>query len=209
MIAVAKRRDRYPNFEMLLRAEGTDCFLIDCYRRPSSVAIIAPHGGKIEPGTSTIATKIAANDYCLYRFEGRKPQNNWDLHITSSRFDEPQCLTLISVCDHVVAIHGCEGKEPVVYMGGRDLCLLNAIRDRFDAVGIPTGMHRNPDLQGIHSKNICNRGRRGRGVQLEVTYGLRSSLMAMAPSEGELSLATFAATVRSAIDAVAGQGFGR
>ena len=29
----------------------------------------------------------------------------------------------------------------VAYMGGRDSCLLNAIRDRFDAVGIPAGMH--------------------------------------------------------------------
>jgi phage replication-related protein YjqB (UPF0714/DUF867 family) len=203
MIALAKRRDKYPNFEVLRRSEGGGNFRIDCCIRQSPVAIIAPHGGNIEPGTSAIATKIAADDYCLYCFEGRKPRDNWDLHITSTHFDEPQCLTLISRCDRVVAIHGCNGQQPIVYMGGLDQCLLDAIRNHFDEVGILTGTHNNPDLQGIHSKNICNRGRRGQGVQLEVSYGLRSALIAIVPSEGTLSLATFAAAVRSAIDKVA------
>jgi len=202
-MAGAKRRDKYPNFEMLRRAERADDFRIDCHPRPSVVAIIAPHGGKIEPGTSTIAAAIAADDYCLYRFEGRKRRENRDLHITSTHFDEPECLTLISGCDQVVAVHGCEGDEQVVYMGGLDLGLRNAIRGRFDAVGIITGIHDDPDLQGINSKNICNRGRRERGVQLEITYRLRSDLMATTPSEGAPTLATFAAAVRTAIDAVA------
>jgi phage replication-related protein YjqB (UPF0714/DUF867 family) len=201
-MAGAKRRDKYLNFEMLRRAERADDFRIDFRPRPSVVAIIAPHGGKIEPGTSTIAAAIAADDYCLYRFEGRKRRENRDLHITSTHFDEPECLTLISGCDQVVAVHGCEGDEQVVYMGGLDLGLQDAIRARFDAVGIITDIHDDPDLQGINSKNICNRGRRGRGVQLEITYGLRSDLMATAPSGGAPTLATFAAAVRTAIDAV-------
>jgi phage replication-related protein YjqB (UPF0714/DUF867 family) len=103
----------------------------------------------------------------------------------------------------VVAVHGCEGEEQVVYMGGLDLCLRDAIRGRIDAAGIITGIHDDPDLQGINSKNICNRGRRGLGVQLEITYGLRLDLMATAPSEGAPTLATFATAVRTAIDAVA------
>jgi len=43
--------------------------------------------------TSTIAVAIAANDYCLYRFEGRKRRENRDLHVTSTHFDEPEGLT--------------------------------------------------------------------------------------------------------------------
>jgi phage replication-related protein YjqB (UPF0714/DUF867 family) len=201
----AKRRDKYLSFEMLRRAERPDEFLIDCRRRPSTVAIIAPHGGKIEPGTSTIAATIAANDYCLYRFEGRKSRENRDLHITSTHFDEPQCLALISRCDQVVAVHGCEGIEQIVYMGGRDVCLRDTIRGRLDAVGFTTGIHDNPDLQGSHSENICNQGRRRRGVQLEISYGLRSNLTATAPATGAQALATFAAAVRTAIDIVAGR----
>ena len=200
---VMKRRDKYLSFEMLRRAERADHFRIDCRPRPSVVAIIAPHGGKIEPGTSTIAAAIAADDYCLYRFEGRKRRDNCGLHITSTHFDEPQCLTLISGCDHVVAVHGCEGPEKVVYVGGLDLCLRDAVQGRFDAVGIKTGIHDDPDLQGTNSKNICNRGRRERGVQLEITYGLRSDLMVAAPPEGTPTLAAFAAAVRNAIDAAA------
>jgi phage replication-related protein YjqB (UPF0714/DUF867 family) len=79
----------------------------------------------------------------------------------------------------------------------------DAIQGRFDAVGIKTGVHDDPDLQGTNSKNICNRGRRERGVQLEITYGLRSDLMAAAPPEGAPTLAAFAAAVRNAIDVVA------
>jgi len=39
-MAGAKRRDKYPNFEMLRRAEPADDFRIDCRPRPSVVAII-------------------------------------------------------------------------------------------------------------------------------------------------------------------------
>jgi phage replication-related protein YjqB (UPF0714/DUF867 family) len=196
------RRDKYRNFTILRRSEPTTAFRIYCRLRPSNVALIAPHGGRIERGTSAIAAAIAASDYCFYSFEGRKPARNRDLHITSTHFDEPHCLRLISRCDHVVAIHGCKGDEHVVYLGGRDLVLSIAIRDHLIAAGIMTGSHDNPNLQGTNLKNICNRGRRGKGVQLEITHGLRSSLMAP-------SLATFALAVRAAIDTVIGRERGR
>jgi len=197
MMTGAARQDKYQNFEMLRRAERADSFHIYCCHRPSVVAIIAPHGGKIETGTSIIAAAIAADDYCIYQFEGRKRRKNCDLHITSKHFDEPECLALISGCDRVVAIHGCRGDEESVYMGGLDLCLRDSIQARLDAVGIATGSHHDPNLQGTNSKNICNRGRRGRGVQLEITYALRSRLTA---TEGAQALLTFAAAVRMAID---------
>ena len=96
---------------------------------------------------------IAANDYCLYRFEGRKRRENRDFHVTSTH----ECLTLISGCDQAVAVHSCQGDAQLVYIGGLDLDLRDAIRGRFEAVGIITGIHDDPDLQGINSKNICNR----------------------------------------------------
>jgi phage replication-related protein YjqB (UPF0714/DUF867 family) len=55
------------------------------------VAIIAPHGGKIEPGTSEIAAAIAGDDYSLYRFQGLRDRPREELHITSAKFDEPTC----------------------------------------------------------------------------------------------------------------------
>src|ERR1019366_7404121 len=75
----------YPNFAALKQAEreGED-FDIVCRPRRSPVAVIAPHGGEIEPGTSEIAAAIAGDEFNLYCFEGCKPSGNIGLHITSA-----------------------------------------------------------------------------------------------------------------------------
>jgi phage replication-related protein YjqB (UPF0714/DUF867 family) len=66
-------RDRYKNYEELCQHEQEGVDYRTCNQpRPAAVAIIAPHGGKIEPGTSEIAKAIAGSDYNLYLFEGIK-----------------------------------------------------------------------------------------------------------------------------------------
>ena len=54
--------DRYRNFAQLRNGEteGID-YRICSTERESFAAIIAPHGGSIEPGTSEIAAAIAEN----------------------------------------------------------------------------------------------------------------------------------------------------
>lgn len=184
---------------MLARSEPAETFRIRCDRRPSDVLIIAPHGGKIEPGTSEIAAAISGESYNLYCFEGRKRRGNRDLHITSARFDEPQVLGLLSRCDRVVAVHGCAGAEQVAYLGGLDHALGSAIGRALAACGFPVGTHEDPQLQGVHPANICNRGRRGRGVQLELSRGLRCFLVRSARTESRANLTHFAEAVRGAI----------
>jgi phage replication-related protein YjqB (UPF0714/DUF867 family) len=63
--------DKYGSFAELQNREreGVD-FSIRVMPLETSAAIIAPHGGMIEPGTSDIAAAIAGNDYGLYCFEG-------------------------------------------------------------------------------------------------------------------------------------------
>ena len=144
-------------------------------RRHSPIAIIAPHGGNIEDGTSEVAKDIAGDDFNLYLFEGIRSWHNYTaLHLTSHRFDEPECLALISNCTHVVAIHGCGGEEPSVLLGGLDVELKNqiatALRER-QVVAHAAG-HRFP---ATHPNNIVNRGARDRGVQLEIAHPLRRS----------------------------------
>ena len=191
--------DKYSNFQKLNLEErsGVD-FRIDCRPRPRSVAIIAPHGGKIEPRTSEIAAAIADDIYNLYCFEGIKPRKNRELHITSCRFDEPQCVDLLSTCDRVVAVHGCKGKEHVIYVGGLDRTLRDAIQNRLDAVDFKTDEH--PHFQGTHSKNICNRGRSGRGVQLEISLSLRLALAVAGSTVESPTLAALVGAVRGAIE---------
>ncbi len=101
------------------QVRGKD-FEIEVLSRPeSNLAILAPHGGTIERGTSQIAQAIAGNYFNLYLFEGIKPSKNYEfLHLTSHLFDEPQCMALISEVQTVVAIHGCNGKEEKVFLMG-------------------------------------------------------------------------------------------
>jgi len=115
--------DRYRNFDNLRRHEdeGADFAIRIVKRRGMPAVVIAPHGGKIELGTSEIAAAIAADTYNLYCFEGRKKsENRRALHITSTNFDEPRCLELIALCDVVVAVHGLQGGHKGIDVGGLD-----------------------------------------------------------------------------------------
>lgn len=144
-------------------------------RRSSHVAIIAPHGGHIERSTSEIARAIAGDDFNLYLFEGIKSSGNYAaLHLSSHLFDEPECLALIAPCQFVVAIHGCNGNDEKVLLGGRDAALKDQLTKALATMGVAveTDGHRFPALD---QNNICNRGRSLRGVQLELTTSLRGS----------------------------------
>jgi len=72
-----------------------------------------------------------------------------------------------------VAIHGCIG-ESQIYIGGLDLELTALLEESLRAAGLPVLVngHRYP---GRNPLNICNRGMRGRGVQLEITNDLRAA----------------------------------
>ena len=153
--------------------EGAD-FKVVVQRRPESgIAILAPHGGAIEAGTSEIARAVAGAEFNLYLFEGIRPAGNYAaLHLTSHCFDEPRCLALLSGCDHVVTIHGCRGNTPRALLGGLDLGLKKRLSDALAAVGIESHLAGHP-YHAVHPRNICNRGRRGAGVQIELTSALR------------------------------------
>jgi phage replication-related protein YjqB (UPF0714/DUF867 family) len=166
----------FENFADLARAHrrGRD-YEIHVERRASAVAIIAPHGGAIENGTSELARAIAATEFSLYSFEGTRPSKNYPaLHLTSHRFDEPECLALIAGCSVVVAIHGCNGEDGRVLLGGLDLTLKDRLAAELTGAGVvvETSGHRFP---AVHPRNICNRGARAMGVQLEITQPLRAS----------------------------------
>jgi phage replication-related protein YjqB (UPF0714/DUF867 family) len=189
-------RDRYGSFDELRRAEreGVD-FRIRVTKRHSPVAIIAPHGGKIEPGTSEIAEAIAGNDFSLYCFEGLVKRPHRDLHITSANFREPQCVELVAACDQIVAVHGRDGKErQSVEVGGLDTALRDAICKSLQDAGFAAEVVTSGGLAALSPANLCNRGARRGGVQLEITRRLRDALVARLQG-----LADFARAVRLAI----------
>ena len=176
MIAQSRRpslvTDKYFNFEALSRSEPSDDWRIIRADRPDSlVLIIAPHSGCIEPGTSELATQIAGDDYSLYCFEGLKRRGNRDLHITSHHFDEPSALELAAPSAVIVGVHGCLG-EGAIYVGGLDAPLVELLAGALKIARLPVfaSDHHYP---ATHPNNICNRGIRGLGAQLEITSDLR------------------------------------
>jgi phage replication-related protein YjqB (UPF0714/DUF867 family) len=135
---------------------------------------MAPHGGEIEPGTSEIAESVAGREHAFYSFEGLKSGSNLDLHVASTLFDEPRALRTAAEAYAVITIHGCREKDPVVLVGGLDLPLLQATAEALEEAGFAA--REDPRLPGRSPLNLCNRSRTGRGVQLEVSRGLRRTL---------------------------------
>jgi len=141
----------------------------------AQVAVIAPHGGGIEPGTDTIAAAVAGENFSYYHFRGCKPANNSQLHITSHRFDEPDCVALLACHNWVVAIHGCNDDGEQVFLGGLDTELIADIVSALTAAGIRTETYGH-DYPGTHASNICNRGAAAKGVQIELSRAFRDGL---------------------------------
>jgi phage replication-related protein YjqB (UPF0714/DUF867 family) len=131
-----RSKDKYRSYAELHEneEEGID-FRVCMTDRAASAAVIAPHGGKIEPGTSEIATAIAGESYSLYSFEGLKPRSNQDLHITSTNFDEPRCVLLIATHNFVVSVHGLRGEHEAVDLGGLDIGLRDAACQKLKDAG--------------------------------------------------------------------------
>jgi phage replication-related protein YjqB (UPF0714/DUF867 family) len=169
--------ETYPHFAGLAAEmrEGID-YRIVAHQRDPRVAIIAPHGGGIEQGTSELATAIAGGEFSLYCFEGLKAGGNERLHITSTRFDEPKCLHMVAQAQIVLAVHGCENAAELLFVGGQDLPLAERLMTALGDVGLHPRSARAPAIAGCHSDNICNRGATGRGCQIEISHGLRSEM---------------------------------
>jgi phage replication-related protein YjqB (UPF0714/DUF867 family) len=149
-------------------------------------AILAPHGGGIEPGTTEIADAIAGATHSFHTLEGLKPSGNADLHITSTRFDEPLCLTLFAHCAIVLTIHGEDRAQDGegVFVGGRDTALGEDLTGALREAGFDARKHPDPDLQGQEPTNLCNRGTSGAGVQLELSKAMRTTLFKSLTREG-------------------------
>jgi phage replication-related protein YjqB (UPF0714/DUF867 family) len=179
--------DKYPNFESLEQSEvaGVD-FRIRLTRTESAFALVALHGGGIEPGTSELAEAVAGERFSAYSFEGLKSSGNSDLHLTSTHFDEPLCLTLLGRSQVVITIHGeqSEGESDGIFLGGLDDELGARIAYALATAGFVVRRHADPNLQGREPSNVCNRGTQHAGVQLELSRTVREMLFKNLTREG-------------------------
>lgn len=141
----------------------------------SNVLIIAPHGGNIEAGTTEL-TKLIADDnhYDYYSFTALR-KNAERLHVTSGHYNDPTLLNLVKSKDFALSIHGAKGSKPIIYLGGLDTPLKEAIKKQLVSHHFVVRIAPSY-LGGDLKENFINEDIKGKGVQLELTTALRKSL---------------------------------
>ncbi|MBU8789137.1 MULTISPECIES: poly-gamma-glutamate hydrolase family protein [Bacillus] len=168
--------DKYANFAELAEneVEGED-YRIEYTDMGTDLLVLSPHGGGIEGGVSELV-RAFGEEYSTYLFEGIKPSNNWDLHITSSHFDEPTALEKISEHSYVLAIHGYSDTEKHTIVGGTDTEVGQAIVDVLSEQGFSAELvdqsHR---LSGTDPDNLNNLCKTGKSIQLEISTPQREA----------------------------------
>lgn len=170
-----------------------------------STAIIAPHGGGIEAGTSELCMAIAG--YTPFA-QGGDPsaaalpdqpqrdfwmfetlQNSAAQHVTSTGCDDPAALAACANNLYAVSLHGfSDTANKGVIIGGRDERLKRNLAAAFAANGLKKGYADtnlnvdievngdDPGIDGNHPMNIVNRTRTGAGAQLEISTALRAAM---------------------------------
>ena len=167
-----------PDFATLARREPEGrAWQRELAGRRSAILIAAPHGGGIERGTTEIARALAGSELSFYSLLGMKLRGNEELHISSHRFDDPAFLDLAAGARVVVALHGCRDAPRMVYLGGRHAALRLRVAAALEAAEFPVSRD-DPRNPGEDPRNLCNRGRDSRGVQLELSRGLRQAMFA-------------------------------
>lgn len=167
--------DMYANFEELKADTVAEVdYHIEATKRNSNIVMMTPHGGGIEIGTSELVLFAANGIFSEYAFEGLRTSNNRELHITSTNFDEPICLDMVTSSEHILAFHGYADTVKHTMIGGRDTNAKQCAYEALTAAGfsceiLATGA----PLSGSDYDNICNKGTRGMGVQLEISTAQR------------------------------------
>jgi phage replication-related protein YjqB (UPF0714/DUF867 family) len=190
-------------------------------------AILAPHGGGIERGTSELCLAVAgyhpANlpitppagvTYDYWMFEGIRDGGNADLHVTSTGCDDLVAVRLCAGALGALSLHGFKPEnlhpprspnEQVVFVGGCDTLLRDLLVEALDDVDLPVEAAAQGEIDGDSVCNIVNRNLRGKGAQLELSEPLRDTMFTRNTRPGRRHTTTevfwrFVAACRDALD---------
>lgn len=146
------------------------------------VAIFAPHGGGIEPGTEEIARALAAACGAgLYVLAGRRGSGNRALHVASTGMPPRVSAKLdaaLAACRVALAVHGHGLPVDAVFVSGQAsravaavaAALRPALGARYAVIDEVARIP--PGLRAVSPGNFVNRPAGG-GVQLELPRRLR------------------------------------
>lgn len=170
--------DVYQSYKELAsgQIEGIDYQRLWRVSQCSTLLHLAIHGGGIEQGTTELADAAAADIHGFYTLDGFKSATgaNAVLHVTSTRYDEPQALIMAKAATHIVSWHGASGTTPITYLGGLDFNLRDQIGECLADAGF-TVQIAGEEINGNDPLNIANRNSRGMGAQLELSTAQRQA----------------------------------
>ncbi|MFI8521691.1 poly-gamma-glutamate hydrolase family protein [Streptomyces sp. NPDC085481] len=169
----------------------------------SSTAIVTPHGGGIEAGTSELCMAIAGykpfdadTDPADAAVAGLVQRDYWMFealansaaqHVTSTHCDDPAALAVCANNLYAVSLHGFEPDDDAnakrIVIGGLDQRLKLNLAAAFARHGLTTDLGvtvvvggTDPGIDGNHPMNIVNRTRTAAGAQLEISTALRRAM---------------------------------
>jgi phage replication-related protein YjqB (UPF0714/DUF867 family) len=166
----------YASFSELVFKTTKDVDYRLAVHQPSQeMALVAIHGGAVEPLTGELATAVAGDDYSRYVFEGLRPSGNDALRIPVTRYDEMRLRALLERSLAALSLDGVPGEQPIVHLGGSNRALKELVSQALEAAGFATGRLVTPG--GAHDPaRFYNWPQRG-GLHLELTQALRQSLV--------------------------------
>ncbi|MFE3017718.1 poly-gamma-glutamate hydrolase family protein [Streptomyces sp. NPDC059256] len=169
--------DRYSSYAALAaaRVEGVDYSRTAVSPVGATWASIAIHGGSIEAGSGEVARDVAGVGLRFYEFAGLLDSGNRELHLTSSRFDEPMALDVVGGAMGTLSFHGYAGTAGVAEtaIGGLDRVAVQEVATALRRAGFQV-VDALGGIAGDHPANVCNRNSRSAGVQLEMSRALRA-----------------------------------
>ncbi|MEU8590412.1 poly-gamma-glutamate hydrolase family protein [Streptomyces sp. NPDC048664] len=171
----------------------------------TSTAVLAPHGGGIEAGTSELCMAVAGytpfdanTDAASAALPGEPQRDFWMFealanssaqHVTATHCDDPAALAACANNLYAISLHGFDDTTvKKIIIGGRDERLKRNLLAAFTKYGL-TSSTTNPDwsvavalagsddpINGDDPTNIINRTRTGAGAQLELSTALRQAM---------------------------------
>lgn len=154
-------------------SEDWEIEINDC---ESTTSILAIHGGGIEPATTELTKLIASQgNFNYFTFNGLRSKGNNELHVTSIHYDNELALELVGKSQNVITLHGCQGNDAVVYLGGKDKELIHLLKNELIEAGF--NVEKAPKhMSGTQKENITNLSQKKAGVQIELSTEFRKQL---------------------------------